>query len=172
MGGIPSCKCNKDCDTAEINLKTEGDMNMKPKDLLQKDVDINDNIRTKVNKKFNLSVNIIIFNQALNISDNDLLKIDQKTIIKNFFGRSDNSINFSPVRNNTIDKSTSSISEEDKTNQSQIQPAKVTEKISGNKKKTPPLEIINEVNTEDNIQEGTHFPPPRCIKSYNLINIF
>jgi hypothetical protein len=62
MGGIPSCKCNKDCDTAEINLKTEGDMNMKPKDLLQKDVDINDNIRTKVNKKFNLSVNIIIFN--------------------------------------------------------------------------------------------------------------
>jgi len=89
----------------------------------------------------------------LNISDNDLLKIDQKTIIKNFFGRSDNSINFSPVRNNTIDKSTSSISEEDKTNQSQIQPAKVTEKISGNKKKTPPLEIINEVNTEDNIQD-------------------
>lgn len=60
MGGIPSCKCNKDCDTAEISLKTEGELNMKPKDILLNDVDINENIKTKVNKKFNLSVIIMI----------------------------------------------------------------------------------------------------------------
>jgi hypothetical protein len=28
------------------------------------------------------------------------------------------------------------------------------------------------MTSEPNIQEGTHFPPPRCIKSYNLINIY
>ena len=35
MGGLPSCKCNKESDMAEINFKTEGDM--RPKEQLVKE---------------------------------------------------------------------------------------------------------------------------------------
>ena len=72
------------------------------------------------------------------------MNIDQKKLIKNFFINNDKNINnCSPV-----DKFIINNPEEDKAT---VAFQLVKKPHSDLKKKTPPLEIINEVNTEDNI---------------------